>query len=119
MADSKKQHNIDISVQLDDDNVPERITWNAQAAGLSDPARCRAMLLALWDNDKKETLKLDLWTKEMTVDEMKLFFYETLSTMADTLETATKDERIAGDMRDFCAYFAEKMDVETKRNNQT
>jgi gliding motility-associated protein GldC len=113
-----KTHKIDISVELDDKNVPERITWNARDAGLSEPARCRAMLLALWDNDKKETLKLDLWTKDMTVDEMKLFFYETLISMADTLENSTKDERIAGDMRDFCAYFAEKMDVETKRNNQ-
>ncbi len=105
----KKQ--IDITVELDDKNVPEKITWHAGDAGLDRPAICRAMLLSLWDNENKQTLKLDLWTKDMTVDEMKLFFYETLSTMADTLETSTKDERIAGDMRDFCDYFAEKMEI--------
>ena len=47
----------------------------------------------------------------MTVDEMKLFFYETLSTMADTFEKSTKDDRMSGDMRDFCEYFAEKMEI--------
>ncbi|MCH8557834.1 MAG: gliding motility protein GldC [Balneolia bacterium] len=103
--------NIDISIELDDKNVPEKITWNAGDAGLDKPADCRAMLLSLWDNDQKQTLKLDLWTKEMTVDEMKLFFYETLVTMADTLENSTKDERISGDMRDFCDYFADKMEI--------
>jgi gliding motility-associated protein GldC len=69
------------------------------------------MLLSLWDAKNKDTLKLDLWTKEMTVDEMKIFFHQTLVTMADTLENATNDERISGDMRDFCAYFAEKMEI--------
>lgn len=103
--------NIDISIELDDKQVPEKIIWNAGDAGLDKPADCRAMLLSLWDNDQKQTLKLDLWTKDMTVDEMKLFFYETLVTMADTLESSTKDERISGDMRDFCDYFAEKMEI--------
>ncbi|MCH8569618.1 MAG: gliding motility protein GldC [Balneolales bacterium] len=107
--------NIDIAIELDDKNVPEKITWKAEDAGLDRPANCRAMLLSLWDNDHKQTLKLDLWTKDMTVDEMKLFFFETLTTMADTLETSTKDERIAGDLRDFCDYFAEKMEINKQR----
>ncbi|AXJ02005.1 protein involved in gliding motility GldC [Cyclonatronum proteinivorum] len=106
-----KTKNIDIAIELDDKDVPEKITWNALDAGLDKPANCRAMLLSLWDNDNKQTLKLDLWTKNMTVDEMKLFFYETLSTMADTFEKSTKDDRMSGDMRDFCEYFAEKMEI--------
>jgi gliding motility-associated protein GldC len=65
----------------------------------------------LWDARNKDTLKLDLWTKDMTVDEMKIFFHQTLVTMADTLERSINDERISGDMRDFCDYFAEKMEI--------
>ncbi|HAH50325.1 MAG TPA: gliding motility protein GldC, partial [Balneola sp.] len=34
-----------------------------------------------------------------------------LVTMADTLKRATNDERISGDMMDFCDYFAEKMEI--------
>ncbi|MDZ7807639.1 MAG: hypothetical protein U5K71_11050 [Gracilimonas sp.] len=45
------------------------------------------------------------------MDEMKIFFHQTLVTMANTLENSIDDERIAGDMRDFCAYFAEKMEI--------
>ena len=31
--------------------------------------------------------------------------------MADTLDQAINDERISGDMRDFCDHFAEKMEI--------
>lgn len=102
---------INITVELDKDHVPTDIVWNASDLQGKDKAHCRAMLLSLWDAHNKDTLKLDIWTKEMTVDEMKIFFHQTLVTMADTLERATKDERITGDMRDFCHYFAEKMEI--------
>jgi gliding motility-associated protein GldC len=102
---------INITVELDKDNIPTDIVWNASDLQGKDEVHCRAMLLSLWDAHNKDTLKLDLWTKEMTVDEMKIFFHQTLVTMADTLERATKDERITGDMRDFCRYFAEKMEI--------
>lgn len=102
---------INITVELDEKNIPHNIIWNASDLQGRDEAECRAMLLSLWDAKSKDTLKLDLWTKEMTVDEMKIFFHQTLVTMADTLQRATNDERITGDMRDFCAYFAEKMEI--------
>ena len=114
----KQTKEIKISIDLDDKQIPEKITWSADDAGPDTYANCRAMMLALWDNDSKHTMKLDLWTKQMTVDEMKIFFYETLVTMADTLENSTKEEAMAGDMKDFCQYFAEKMDIETKDNGQ-
>ncbi len=101
---------IRISVTLDDKNIPENIVWSADDSNISEMP-VRSMLLSLWDHTNKDTLRLDLWTKEMSRDEMKIFFYETLKTMADTLERSVDDERIAGDMRDFCSYFAEKMDI--------
>lgn len=69
------------------------------------------MLLSMWDPKKQDTLRLDLWTKEMTKDEMKIFFHQTLITMADTFENATEEEGMAEDMRDFISYFAEKMEI--------
>lgn len=102
---------INITVELDDENIPTDIIWRASDLQEKDEAHCRAMLLSLWDANHKDTLKLDLWTREMTIDEMKIFFHQTLVTMADTLERATNDERISGDMQDFCAYFAEKMEI--------
>lgn len=102
---------INIEVELDKNNIPENIKWDATDLDGYDEASCRAMILALWDHNNKDTLRLDLWTKEMTIDEMKIFFHQTLVTMADTLENSTNDPRISGDMRDFCDYFAEKMQI--------
>jgi len=109
MAQQTKK--IDIEVALDAQNVPEEIRWKATDLQGFDQASCRAMILALWDHTNKDTLRLDLWTKEMTIDEMKIFFHQTLVSMADTLEKSTTDTRISGDMRDFCDYFAEKMEI--------
>lgn len=109
MSDQNKK--IEIEVELDKKNIPENIQWSATDLQGYDEANCRAMILAMWDHQRKDTLRLDLWTKDMTVDEMKIFFHQTLVTMADTLEKSINDPRISGDMRDFCAYFAEKMEI--------
>lgn len=111
---ANKTKDLSIKVELDDNNVPENIAWRATDAEDDSDTDCRAMILSLWDPDKKDTLRLDLWTKDMTVDEMKIFFHQTLVTMADSLERSINDERISGDMRDFCAYFAERMEIVTE-----
>lgn len=111
MPDQNKK--INIEVVLDEQNVPENIIWSATDLEGYDEAECRAMLLSMWDHRSKDTLRLDLWTKKMTVDEMKIFFHQTLVTMADTLEKSINDPRISGDMRDFCEYFAERMEIST------
>ncbi len=110
MSSTKK---INIEVELDQKNIPTDIKWNATDLDGFDEASCRAMLLSLWDHSRKDTLRLDLWTRDMTVDEMKIFFHQTLLTMADTLEKSIDDPRISGDMRDFCDYFADRMEIKS------
>lgn len=102
---------IGIKVELDEEHIPSNIRWSATDLQGLDEVDCRAMVLSMWDPKNKDTLRLDLWTRDMTVDEMKIFFHQTLVTMADTLQQSINDERIAGDMRDFCEYFAEKMEI--------
>lgn len=108
---SSKKKDINITVDLDENDVPTSIDWNATDKDGQGIENCRAMFLSMWDPKKQDTLRLDLWTKEMTRDEMKVFFHQTLVTMADTLERATEEEAMAEDMRDFTAYFADKMDI--------
>ncbi|MDK2770938.1 MAG: gliding motility protein GldC [Flavobacterium sp.] len=107
---STKKTDIKISVELDENNVPEKLKWSAQDGGV-DAAEAKAMLLSIWDHNQKETLRIDLWTKDMPVDEMKQFFHQTLVAMADTFERATTDEKMSATMRDFCDYFAEKLEL--------
>lgn len=101
---------ITIKVVLDENKVPEEMYWSASDAGI-DNVKSKALLLALWDEKDQNTLRMDLWTKDMKVDEMKKFFHQTLLTMADSFERATGEQKICGDMRDFCMYFAEKMNL--------
>ncbi|GIM59325.1 gliding motility protein GldC [Capnocytophaga canimorsus] len=107
---SKKTSDIQLSVTLDENRVPEKIFWNAQDGGVTQQ-EARAMFLSVWDHKAKETLRIDLWTKDMSVDEMKQFFHQTLFTMADTFYRATDDEKMTQTMKDFCEYFAEKMEL--------
>lgn len=106
-----KKKEIRILIDLDDQDIPENIEWSATDSGVEGTVSCRSLILALWDHNNKDTLRLDLWTRTMTQDEMKIFFHQTLVTMADSFMKATNDERIVGDMRDFCDYFAEKMNI--------
>lgn len=101
---------IKFVVELDENRVPEKLTWTAQDGGV-DLEEAKAMLLSVWDSKTKETLRIDLWTKDMPVDEMKIFFHQTLVAMADTFERATQDEKMTATMKDFCEYFAEKLEL--------
>ena len=98
---------IKIKVGLDENRVPEELNWSAQDGGV-DEESAKAMMLSVWDHKNRESLKIDLWTKDMPLDDMKMFFYQTLLTMSDTLNKATQDEKMSASMKDFCSYFAEK-----------
>jgi gliding motility-associated protein GldC len=99
---------ITINVSLDDNKIPEEMTWSAPDGGVNDQ-ETKAVLLSVWDDKAQEALRIDLWTKTMPLDEMKVFFHQTLSAMADTYERATNDDKMSATMRDFCDYFAEKL----------
>ena len=76
MAKAKKTSEIRIRIGLDEGNVPEKIVWKASDGPQAAKAQeAKAMLLALFDRDNKETFKIDLWTKEMQVMEMDRFFF--------------------------------------------
>ena len=101
---------IKFTVALDENRVPESLTWSAEDGGISNEPT-KALLLSIWDSKAKETLRIDLWTKDMPVDEMKLFFHQTLVAMTDTFRRATGDEKMSETMKDFTDYFAEKLDL--------
>lgn len=101
---------IELNVELDENRIPEKLSWTAQDGGISN-AEAKAIFLSVWDAKAKESLRIDLWTKDMPVDEMKLFFHQTLTAMSDTFMRATQDEKMTATMRDFCDYFAEKLEL--------
>ena len=107
----KNQSEIKFTIGLDENQVPEKMEWEATGSKDGGKKPCTALLVSVWDGDEKSTLKIDLWTKEMPVDEMKIFFHQALLSMADTFEKATGEKAITGDLRDYCHHFADKMKI--------
>lgn len=105
-----KTSDIQFKISLDENHVPEKLHWTAQDGGI-EQEEAKAIMLNIWDSTAKETMRIDLWTKDMPVDEMKIFFHQTLVAMADTYQRATGDERMTDTMKDFCDYFAEKLEL--------
>ncbi|MEJ6686084.1 MAG: gliding motility protein GldC [Crocinitomicaceae bacterium] len=105
-----KSSEIKIDVELNENNLPTKINWSAQDGNVKD-ANAAAFLLSIWDPKEKNTMKVDLWTKDMSIEEMKQFFHQSLVSMADTFEKATGENLICDDLRDYCYHFAEKMDI--------
>jgi gliding motility-associated protein GldC len=101
---------IKITVGLDDNRVPEKLNWTAPDGGVNNE-ESKAIMLSVWDSKAQESMRIDLWTKDMPVDEMKLFFHQTLVSMSDTFERATGDKKMSETMKDFCDYFAEKLEL--------
>jgi gliding motility-associated protein GldC len=101
---------IKFEIKLDANRVPEKLFWTAADGGVAKE-EAKAIMLSIWDSKAKETMRIDLWTKEMPVDEMKIFFHQTLVAMSDTFKRATDDEKMADTMKDFCDYFAEKLEL--------
>ena len=107
---AKHTSEILFNIDLDENRVPEKLMWSAKDGGI-EMQETKAILLSVWDSKAKEMLRIDLWTKEMPVDEMKIYFHQTLVAMSDTFLRATGDEKMTDTMKDFCDYFAEKLDL--------
>jgi len=105
-----KTSEIHLKVGMNENNLPVRMKWSAQDGNVKDE-EASAFLLSIWDPKEKNTMKIDLWTKDMSIEEMKQFFHQTLLTLSDTFEKATGEHNISEDLRDYCYHFADKMDI--------
>jgi gliding motility-associated protein GldC len=109
---------INIDVILDAERVPEQISWSASDTTAEAARTAKAMMLAFWDGADKTALRIDLWTKEMMVDEMADFFYQTFMTMAETYNRATKDQVLTNEMKEFAKDFYNKFREQQLKNNK-
>ena len=102
------QSSIKIDILLDPNKVPEQISWTASDSAADMAQKAKAMSVAFWDGTDKTALRIDLWTKDMMVDEMADFYYQMLMGMADSFKRATQQQEITDDMKKFAKVFFEK-----------
>jgi gliding motility-associated protein GldC len=115
------QSTITIDVTLDIDKIPEQISWNATQSSAEEAQKAKAMMLSFWDGQEKAALRIDLWTKDMMMDEMADFVYQNIMSMADNFERATRQQELSGDMKKFAKAFIQKfqqMQIKASENPQ-
>lgn len=104
-----KTNQIIITVELDENNIPEAMRWKSTHDNIE--SEVNSFFLSLWDGKEKNSAHLNLWTKDMLVDEMKQFVHQTLLNYSDTLKKAANDEKLASALYDFCHEFAIKAGI--------
>jgi len=107
----KNQSKVIFEVELDENRIPEKMNWSADDAGINNES-AEAIMISVWNDEKKETLRMDLWTKNMKLKEMQVFFYQSLKSMAEVYRRATNDEKMTETMLDFVDYFHEKLELD-------
>ena len=113
------QTKIAIDVLLADDRVPQNISWSATESSADEPQRAKAMMINFWDGADKAALRIDLWTKEMMVDEMGDFYFQTMMGMADSFGRSTGQAALVTDMKNFAQAFYKKFqDLQEKEANK-
>ncbi|UII20974.1 gliding motility protein GldC [Fulvivirga ligni] len=111
-----KKSEINFTVELDADNIPERIKWDATEKPDGQIDDTKSISVSLWDDVQKNTMRIDLWTKDMPVDEMKRFYVDCLGGMAQTILRSTGDEFMSTEINDLCEKLVEHLKREAEGN---
>jgi gliding motility-associated protein GldC len=104
-----KHSSIRFEIDLDNTNVPERIQWDATDKPESGLTETKAISIALWDAQQKNTLRIDLWAKDMPVEEMKRFYVECIGGLSQSVLNSTGDEYMSNEMRTLCDKLVEHL----------
>ena len=70
MDEIVKKSEIKVNIGLNENKLPLEMKWTATDGNIVDQ-EAKAMFLSLWNPNEKNTMKIDLWTKDLTIDDMK------------------------------------------------
>ena len=108
-----KKSTINFTVELDANNVPEKILWDATDKPDGTMSETKSISIALWDEKQKNTLRIDLWTKDMPVNEMKRFYIDCIGGLAQSMLTSTGDEVMSNETNALCERLVKHLQKES------
>ena len=104
---------IKFEINLDENHLPVDIKMGAGNSQVEEILK--AIMISAWEPNKKETLRIDLWTKDMPVNEMYIMYYQSMISMANTLEKATGHSKLSNALKDYCEFFAEETKIKSTK----
>lgn len=107
-----RKSEIKFTVELDKDNIPERIVWEADEKDQPGPSETKSISLSLWDQENKNTMRIDLWSKDMPMDEMKRFYIDCLGGLSQSILNATGDEYMSTEISTLCDKLVKHVQLE-------
>ncbi|MDF2157997.1 gliding motility protein GldC [Algoriphagus sp. CAU 1675] len=113
-----KNSEIKFQVSLDENNIPKAIQWDASDKEGEGLESTKSISLNVWDNLNHSTLRIDLWTEEMSVAEMKRFYIDVIGGMAQTILSSTGDEYMSEEMKDLCDRLVRHVNEENSRQSK-
>ncbi|GAB2501949.1 MAG: gliding motility protein GldC [Cytophagales bacterium] len=112
-----KNSEIKFQVQLDENNLPKNILWDASDKEADGLESTKSISLNVWDSLNHSTLRIDLWTEEMSVAEMKRFYIDIMGGMAQTILNSTGDEYMSEEIKDLCDRMVKHVNEENRKNS--
>lgn len=113
-----KSSEIKFKINLDDKNLPKSINWDASDKEGEGEEATKSISLNVWDNLNHSTLRIDLWTDDMSVVEMKRFYIDILGGMAQTILSSTGDEYMSEEMKELCDRLVKHVNEENKNSTK-
>jgi gliding motility-associated protein GldC len=104
-----KKSTIQFTVELDQNNVPERILWDATDKPEGGSSETKSISIALWDHLQKNTMRIDLWAKDMPVEDMKKFYIDCIGGLSQSVLTSTGDEIMVNEIQALCDRLVEHL----------
>ena len=101
---------LKFEVELDENNLPNSIKMLEEKASNSS-IDLKTLMIAGWDAKRKETLRVDIWTKDMPVNDMFIMYHQNMMGMATSLEKSTGQNKLANALRDYCDFFAKETKI--------
>ena len=105
-----KKSEIKFLVSLDKDNIPNKIEWNAEDSSNEKLSETKSISLSLWDHNKMNTLRIDLWTKDMKTNDMKKFYVDCIGGLGQSILNSTGDEFMSKETNKLCNKLIEHIE---------
>jgi gliding motility-associated protein GldC len=105
---------IKFNIEMNDKKFIDTIKWESTDKPSDGPDKTDAIAISIWDPIQKNTLRIDLWSKDMTAFEMKRFTVDSVGGLAESLRSSTGDNKMADMMQELCQTLVKHVESSEK-----